>query len=307
MNLRIKYNNEDISNMIDLQSCILTDRYGGLLDSIKLVINDIDKKWCGYGVKKGDEIVITTDTYTTGMMYVTQFEHQKGVVVIDAVSLKPSKKEVKSKIWLDVRLFEILNDCAKNNGLELKTYGVTDYYYKSLAQIHKTDLEFVSAICKREGYSIKVDDNCLIVFNEYYLESQSTNLKITPNDIEDNYSFVRVSNCTNNVTVSHYDFENGLIEHTAIDDEIVGDAKIVNEMVSSHDEARRHSYGYLRDYNKKHITGYITMPYNSKISAGTLFYAEGFKEFDGKYVVAEVSHNTKKELSNLIVRRTLNY
>lgn len=308
MNMKITFNGADVTNDLDLQSCILTDRYGGLLDDIRLVINDTEEKWANYGIVKGDEIIIKTDGYTTGSMYVSKAMINKGKLLLDAVSLKPSKKIIKSRIWHHVRLSEILNDCAKENGLELKTYGITDYYYDSLAQIQKTDIAFASEICIKEGYSVKVDNNCLIVFNEKYMESLDAEMTIRAEDVNSNYSFVLSSECTNNVTVSYYDIEKGLlIEQTATDDNIIGDSKIIIEKVSSFDEANRYAYGHLRNCNKKAIIGRLSMPYNSNISAGTVFNAEGFQEFDDKYVVIEVSHDIKLEISNLTVRKVIAY
>lgn len=306
MNLSIKYNGYDISS-VDLRACILTDRYGGLLDDVKLSINDADRLWAKYGIAKGDEIIIKTDGYTTGFMYVARASYIKDVFSIDAVSLKPTKKIIKSRMWMNVKLTEILNDCATNNGLTLKTYYITDYSYESLAQVKETDIEFVSRICQREGYSVKVDNDCLIVFNEYYMESQSTDLKITPSDVDNNFDFVSSSNCMSSVTVSHYDAKNGLIRQTATDDLLLGGSKIINEKVTSYDEAKRFAYGYLRGFNKKSILAYLSMPYNSNISAGTLFHAEGFDDFDGKYVVIEVSHNVKNEKTRITARKTLDH
>ena len=309
MNFTASYNGVDITAALsaDLQSCILTDRYGGLLDSVRLTINDSEKKWCKYGMVKGDEIIIKTDGYSTGSMYLAKFDEKDGWLSIDAVSLKPTKKVVKSKIWRHVRLREVLSDCAKNTGLTLKTYGITDFYYESLAQIKMTDLDFACWVCKREGYSVKVDNNCLIVFNERYLESQDTALRITPEDVDNDYSFSLSSSCTNSVTVSHYDRGKGLIEQTATDDRIFGGAEVINERVTSFDEAKRFAYGYLRERNKRYVLGRFVMPYNPAISAATVFNAEGFQDFDGKYVVVEVSHNIKKELSSLTVRKVLDY
>lgn len=308
MDFRMNYNGVDITDSItaDLQSCILTDRYGGLLDSIKLAIIDTENKWCYYGMSEGDEIIIKTDDYSTGSMYITKIDKKHKLITVDAVSLKPSEKKAKSKVWRNVRLFEILNDCAKNNGLSLKTYGVSDFYYELQAQIHKTDLEFTSQLCCREGYSVKVDNNCLIVFNEQYLESQETDLTINRDDVNPNYLFVRSSG-VNNITVSYYDLEKGLIEQTAVDDKVFGNSEVINERVASFDEAKRFAFGHLRNRNKRCIVGYLTMPYNSKISAGTVLRTEGFQEFDDKYVVTEISHNIKNETSSLTIRKVLDY
>ena len=303
--MKINYNGSDITDKINLESCILTDRYGGLLDSIRLVINDKDNEWTG--VKKGDEITVSMDGYNSGMMYLVTPTSKDSKLTLDAVSLKQSKKVVKSKIWRHVRLTEILSDCAKNNDLTLKTYGIIDYTYESVAQIQKTDLEFASMVCQREGYSVKVDDDCLIVFNEYFMESQDTKLTITPDDVKSGSSFSESSKCVSSFTVSYYDCEKGLIEQTAVDGEVLGGSEIKNERVTSYDEAKRFAYGYLRQRNKNHITGRLTMPYNKGISAGTLFHANGFREYDGKYVVSEVSHNITREISSLIVRKVLNY
>lgn len=307
MNLNINYNGADITDSVDLESCVLYDRYGGLLDNIKMVINDKDIKWSKYKVKKGDKIIIKTDGYSTGAMYIDKFDEKDERFIIDATSLKSSKKVVKSKAWSNVRLSEILNDCAGNNGLKLKTYGISDHTYESLVRIQKTDLEFTSKICQREGYSVKVDNDCLVVFNEKYMESQNSNLTITPDDVRYNYDFSQSGNCVSSVTVSCYNITKGMIKYTAVDRNIVGSSKVITEKVSSQAEAMRFAYGHLRNYNKNHIIGRMQIPYNAGISGGTVLKADGFGDYDGNYIVTEVAHNVKREFTSIKIRRVLNY
>ena len=177
MILKIEYNGKDIAETIKLNSVIVYDRLGGMFDNLVISLPNENKPEAIQDIKKGDTIKVETDGYSSGVMYIDENSMDDSSFIINALSCSLSSKSPKSKIWRNVQLSEIIYDVARNYGLEVKTYGVTDYTYESIAQINETDLQMLDRICIREGYSIKIDNNCLIVFDEYTIENESEHAK----------------------------------------------------------------------------------------------------------------------------------
>lgn len=305
MALIIKHNGQDITSKINLASGILTDRYGGVLDTLTLSFPEGETDLAFY---RYDEIEVVNDAYKSGVMYVDECIFSSGHYQINAISFKPQNKKKSSGFWRHIDLFRIANDVAKANGLILKTYGVTNFRYDAVTRINETDLAFLDRICKREGYSIKCDNGQLILFSERALESEARAVTINQSEVEPNYFFKRSTNGVSSLTVKYFDIStNEYIEYTAIDNDVEGGTERITERVKDTEEAQRFALGYLRERNKYYLTAQIKVSLNTEISAGTVLQLKGFSEFDGKYVVDEVSHDIVNNKSYLKIRAVLNY
>ena len=305
------YNGINIADEIDFASIRLYDRLGGMFDNIEVDFPYSDDMDIARDSEKGDRITVTTDGFTSGVMYVDDISENDSFVTINAISCRNSSQNTKSKIWRDVKLSEILNDVARNYGLTLKSYGYIDYTYPCIVQRNETDLKLLERICAREGYSIKIDDDCLVVFDDYTMENESNPIKIDLNDdsIKKQYFFNDTSDYWHSVTVLYYDFEKKtMISQSYSDDEcITGNDITIIEQVSSYDEAKRYARAYLRNKNKNRYKGIVSMEYNPKISAGTVLELSGFRGNDGRYIVYKVVHDVLNEITKVYVRKTLSY
>ena len=306
MNFEILHNGKNICDSIDIVKCYSSDRYGGKLDDLTLAFvsdsNTIE-------FNKDDKLEIRTiGEFSTGTMYLDSCIGNDGICTVKAISCRQESKRRKSKIWNHVRLSKLIEDAARSTGLTPVTYGIVDYTYDSIAQIKETDLQLLARVCKREGYSIKCDSGKLIVFNEYYLENNSTPIEISKEDVEPGYSFGRSLNGLASVTVTHFDISTmKTISYTSRDSDVPGGEDTRVEYLKDINEAERFSIGYLRDANKYHITGTLQMSYNGSISAGTVADLSGFEEFDGRYVVYEATHDFVREKTAIKVRKVLAY
>lgn len=306
MSLSIKLNGVDVTSKMELTNCVLYDRYGGMLDSISLEFPEsTDVSFYRY-----DEIEIKRDTFRSGLMYVDESELISGRRVVNALSAKHSNKNQSSGLLKHIRLLALAKSIAAANGLTLKTYGVTDFVYDSLTRICETDLKFLSRVCQREGYAIKIDDGNLIIFNERYMENDTgaTPLTITASEVDPSYTIKRATNGLSCVTVKFFDLSDfSEKKGEAFDEDINGGSKTITERVKDFAEAERFARGYLREANKNYITGILPMELRTDISAGTILKLSGFKEYDGKYIVTEAAHNIVREKTFLKIRGTLNY
>lgn len=306
MDYKLLHNGNNITDSIKVSQCYTTDRFGGTLDDLA-----ISFATSGHTIEfnENDEIEIqAADGYTTGVMYLDSCGGKDGKFTIKALSNRHKNKKKESKIWNQVTLYKIIGDVSESTGLKVLLYGVKDYPYKSVAQINETKLQLLSRLCKREGYSVKCDNGNLIVFNEHYLESNSKPIEISKDSIENNYYFEREPNALTSLTVRCFNTETMQnISFTAEDKNISGGNDTITEFLSSYDEAQRFAFGYLRNANKLYISGNMRMAYNGKISAGTVADLTGFEEFDGRYVIYEVSHDLVNDKTYIKVRKFLNY
>ena len=305
MNLQILLNGKDISNELKLTDGILYDRLGGSMDNLKLLF-PYDN---GVAFNKFDELQIIADKYDTGVMCImgcggvsnNKYCH------ITAVSGKPTNRAKRSKIFANVTLYQIINTVATACNLGVKIYDIENFSYKSLCQTNETDLQFLNRICMREGYSVKVDNGNLVVFNDFSLETNYESITLKKADTSSS-SFARSENGLKNVTVRYFDTDTKrLIAYTATDGDMDGGSETIIEKVTSTDEAERFAKGYLRQHNKMALTGNISMSFNTDISAGTTLELEGFNEYDCKYIVYEVRHDISNGITHLKIRKTLTY
>jgi len=302
---KILLNGSDITSKMELSGCNLYDRLGGSKDNLKMQF-PYD---CEVTLNKNDELEIIADRYSTGKMYIIGCDgvNNNTSCLINAVSCKSTSKEKRSRILTNVTLHQIINDVAKKCGLSVELYDVSNFTYKSVCQLNETDLQFLNRLCLREGYSVKIDNGKLVVFNDYSLENNYEPLKLEKAQGSE-ANFVRTENGCRSVTVRCYDIENHkLISYTAIDETVDGGSETIIETVTSIGEAERFAKGYLRSRNNMLLTGNIKIPFNDEISAGTVLDIADYDDYNGKYIVYEVIHDIVNENTYLYFRKTLDY
>ena len=302
MAVKVEYNSRNIAETSEFNSIIVYDRLGGMFDNLSVSIPKGYKPEEMQDIQKGDTIKADTGGYSSGVMYIDEYSMDDSTFTINALSCVPNTKSPKSRIWRNVQLSEVITDVAKNYGLTVKAYGITDYTYECIVQFNETDLQMLDRLCTREGYAIKTDDDCLIVFDEYTIEHESEPIVIDVEDVRQRYSFSDSGKSAHSFTVACYTAK-GLISQTFYDEtcSTSGDRKRI-EYVSEIGEAQRFARGYLRNINKYRITGNLSMNINPEISAGTVVELTGFDEYNGTYIVYEVSHDIVNKITRLKVR-----
>ncbi len=299
------YNNEDITKEINIKKCVIHDNAGDGADDVGIVFPDGDKLWSKWKPKRGDTVIVKSDSLTTGLMYVDGTSQDAGLFTINAISTPLSVKRPKTRIWRNIRFTEIITDIANANSLKPTLYGVSDYAYNAISQFNQSDIDFLNNICIREGCCCKVTDGNLVVFNEKYIESLESTTKLTPEDVEPNYTFSISDSLYQRFTVLYSVPFGETIYYTSFDNEIIGASGRKIEYLSSIAEAERWSKCYLRYNNKFQKTAWLPMKQASDIAAGSVLYLEKFGAYDGKYYVYKVSHDTVNNKSYLNLRQPL--
>ena len=156
---------------VKLNACVMHDRAGGEADGLTAVFPDPSGLWADWNPQRGDRVRMVDGDFDSGVLYVDDPQFSGGFFRVEAVSVPPTIRQPRTKVWRDVRLSEIISDMAGQAGLSFQTYDMQDYHYNAISQHGETDMAFLARICLREGYAVKVTGETLVVFSEQALEN----------------------------------------------------------------------------------------------------------------------------------------
>lgn len=276
-----------------------TDRQGAQADDSKFVIlNDAN-----INIEKGNSLEFSFGGYKSGKMYIDTISSNTTTTLIGAISVPLGAKVKRTRHWLKVRLFDIVNDVAINCGISVFYQGVKNHFYENVTQFQETDLAFLNRICTREGYALKVDDNRIVIYDKAVVEQAKAVITISQNKVINNrIDFSDNPNGVRSVTVKYFDGEK-LITYTATKGAKFGEDIVINEYVSEGAEAERFAKGYLDALTQNDITVDALISINDGIAAGSCVEITDFARFNGKYFVYECYHDPDSEQTRICGRK----
>ncbi|MEK4713478.1 phage late control D family protein [Sporosarcina sp. FSL K6-5500] len=326
----LKYNGVNISKSLEgfLTHFTYADNEGAG-DDIQISLQDRDGKWHGdWLMKKGDVItaVIETENWLKegekkrldcGSFHVDtiDFKGPPDTLTIKALSIPykdGGKNSKRSRVWEKATFSTIAGDIAASAGLTL-LYDAPDYLYDRVDQIRETDLAFLKKRAKKEGISVKVTKEQLVLYDEQSYESKSSvrTIKRGESDIT-GYSFTLAAADKEykKVQISYFDSSKKKNLKYVYDVPKVekGPTLKLNERAKSLAEAIRWAKKAVRNKNKQAKTGKLTLIGDTTLVQGMTINIEGFKAFDGKYFIESTSHVTNNGyVVSISIREVLSY
>ena len=340
---------EDI--MPDLLSFSYTDKENNEADEIDITLKDEKGKWAGTWKPKGGEIVRasiteglitrTGRTLDCGKFYVDDLScaGSPRTFTLKAVSIplnKPIRKKIKDRAWEKKSLKEIASEIAKENEMRLVWDCEEDQTYDRIEQKRESDLKFISAQCEELGFSLKVTDDSIVIFDQSRYEKMKPVKTFTlgESDIlswnfESNQSETYKS-CTvsfrdyrlkqkdaaagfslnENLTKDESGTNKAVWNYTYTDPEADenGQEYGYKTRVKSLAEAKRKARAKLRQLNLRSLTGSLTIIGDVGMVSGVVIKCKGFGSFDGNFIVGEATHGytTGGYVTSLNLRRVNN-
>lgn len=291
--MKLFYEGKDISDDISIRSAKVIDRAGEKLDVIELEVNNPENEWSEWELKKNHQVIIEQDGFSSGVMYIQSIRQLKSTVKIICLPIKEESKEKYTKSWENVTIMELLNEIATKHGLKLKAYNLTNHRYRFISQVDESDFVFLHHRCSLEGYVMKVTDNCLVVYDERWMETQG------PIPIE--YSEV-VGEFTYNEGATKVYGSAKVGEHLFISPDHKGPVLLVDAIASSIGEADRFAKNSLRALNKYENRMQFSIKFNPGIAAGCMVEAKGFGMGDHLYYTYTVEQNPTQDITTLMLR-----
>ncbi|MBP1926842.1 hypothetical protein J2Z76_002712 [Sedimentibacter acidaminivorans] len=304
--MNIIYNSKDITNNVEIISTIVSDRHGGKADDIKLVFLDKDRLWLQWDPQFDDEIEITENGFSSGVMFIDGLKITNGKYIINAKSVPSKAKDFNNKEWYNISFREVSKSLSNDMGLGIDYYDVDDITYKYLEMKDKTNLQFLNELCILEGYSLKIVDKKVIIYKEHILEKASSVKSFIINDFIDEYSFIKNSAITyRKCIVRYYDENNELNNSEYWDNSISGGTFIYPKILDNKTDSDRFSKNILRYFNKDVVTGAFNAKLDTTISAGNVIELRELSSLNGNYFITEAVHNITKKITGFKVRKVL--
>lgn len=220
----------------------------------------------------------------------------KGTSLPYSSTIRQTKK---SKSWENYTLSGIVEEISGNNGMTCMFLCAENPSYKRVEQYRTSDISFLQKLCQDAGYSLKITNNIIVVFDQAAYESQAP-IKTIQRGKAGGYSKYKLQTGENNIytscRVSYVNSDGVLIEATAF----VKDYKADNEKnqclkirqkVESVAEAQALAEKCLRLHNKFEFTASFTFPGDPTLLAGCTVELVSWGAFDGRYIIKQAKHS----------------
>ncbi len=168
--MKLEYNGVDITEQTKTTRCELTQYLTGHVNTLTLAFDNSADLWSQWQPMAGDVVKATEGYADSGAMVVRSIRPEGQGMVLDAAAVR-YLKEGRAKAWTDVSFSQLAITVAKQTGLKLEFYGVTDQHYQTVEQKMEGDLAFLDSLCKLEGCSMQVADGKLRIISDDYLDA----------------------------------------------------------------------------------------------------------------------------------------
>ena len=210
------------------------------------------------------------------------------------------RTEERDKAWEGYTVSKIGKEIATKAGLGFLYDAPKDPLFTRLEQAKQTDIAFLMDVCHRNGLSLKVSDNKLIIFDQSRYEAQNPIIVIswmdgsyTKYDLSTQEGDVQYAACT----VKYYHPEkNQTFIGTAYADDYEEDNEdnltltVTNERVNSPAEAKDLAEKLLRLHNKYEKRCSLTMIGNPLLCAGMTVQLKDFGLWGEKFIIKQCKH-----------------
>ena len=214
------------------------------------------------------------------------------------------RTEERDKAWEGYNLSGIGAEIAGRAGLGFMFDANSDPYYKRLEQAKETDIKFLQGLCHDAGYSLKVSDSKLIIFDQAKYEALAAVLTIfwmdgtyTKYDLSTTEGDVTYAQCE----VRYYnpdtkEYISGTANSDTFDAEDENNQTLIitDHKVSNVGEAQALAAKLLRLHNKFEREISFTLVGNPLLAAGLNVELSGFGMWDGKYLLKQVKHEVSQ-------------
>ena len=188
-----------------------------------------------------------------------------------------------------------------------------DPKYKRVEQYKTSDIAFLQKLCHDEGYSLKITNNIIVVFDQEEYENKDPIKVITPGCGYTKYKLSTKSNDTyTSCRVSYINSKGKLISATAYiegyDSKSEKNQRLeISQKVESVAEAKKLAQKMLRLHNKFELVASFTFPGDPTLVAGVTITLSMWGMWSGKYIIKEAKHTLDKSgySTQITLRRVL--
>ncbi|GAB7080838.1 phage late control D family protein [Megalodesulfovibrio paquesii] len=315
-------------------SVTYTDNAHGQADDLQLEFEDRDHAWamgwmpdkgdrlraaiqCRNWFADGDSLELACGSFTIDQIDLSGPPDVVRVRAVSAAVDTPLRREAKSRAWEHASLKTVAGDLATEHGLALHYEG-DECAFVRLDQRQESDLALIKRVAERQGLTVKVCEDRLVIRSAKEADAQPPSLAIARGvTAVSRFQFSTQSSETyGDASCDYWEPEEkalksaGCAPERAETDKQVGHTLKINTRVESQAEAERVAANELRQANQKEWTGSLDLMGDPRLYAGLVVQVQGWGRFDGAWMVETATHTLNRSAgytTSISIRKTLNY
>jgi len=305
--LYVELNNIDVSTYVTPH--LISFRYidnDGLekdeTDDVEITVSDAQGFFRDNPPARGSSLVVKFGYERTnrfaGTFYVDSYTYswtrEGATLTIKALS-KDVKKSFRTKnttAFENTTLRAIAYKIAQKHGYKLHFVGA-DVAFRRLTQYKEKDIEFLKRLCHRYGYTLKINNNTLVIREiQTLLQSESGLAYVITPDLVHDLNIEVSSLYAGEVEVVYLDAEKEEVIRSSTATSVKNSGNIQKEEVRVESPAQAIKLGSAQKLRNemKELQGTLKTDGLPFLYASCLFALEGFGKFDGTYYAAAVEH-----------------
>ena len=300
--MQIIYQGVDITDAVDIVSCIYCDRSGASCDSLDIEFDNL-KSWHRWRPEENDEIRISHNGISTGKMYLNTILPTDGRYRIVATSLPTNAKKKKTASYIDRTIESIARECAHECGFGSKFNGVNEEtLFSYIERQHETPAAFCERLLKLEGAKLKTADSCFCAIDLKYAENRLPAMGYEIEADQEGVDYARGSARYSRLTVKTPFCEASAADTDAADGPAITVSGLPAREVT---QAARWAKNLLMDHNRRSETLSIESELNRGFYALSRLKIESLTELDGEWMAEEVKHDLINQRSKVKLLRCI--
>lgn len=296
--MNIFYQGTDITEMIQINVCIVRDTATDRADSLELEFGNA-AKWYSWGPQEDDQIYVTHDGYDSGIMFVNKVLPEDDKYRILATSIPCSARNKINKSFYGKTIEQIMQACAITDNMDYALYGVNGKtVIPYIERVNEGSAAFLYRLLKLESAVFKCINGKYTAIGLQYAQNQNAGQTMEILAGQDGVRYRRDG------TVYQFCTIKTPYANTSAEDTLYSNGQRMNISylpVLDDIQAGRWARGTLIETNRKCETLVIQNTFNPGLTAMARMDIEGNTDATGQWIVEEVSH----DLINLTTTATL--
>lgn len=287
--MEITYEGYDITEWAQVRKCCCRDTAGNRCDSLDIEFENV-AGWNNLGPKEDDQIVVTHNGYSTGIMYVNTILPEDGSFRILATSLPCAARAKGYQSFTGKTIEEIIRACAVSSGMGFQIFGIDkDIVIPYIQREDEGCAAFLYRLMKLEGAALKCINGTYAAIGIEYAQELSANKTMELTADQAGVFYKR-----NGLSAKALTVITPYAKASAKDLAAPGGHSIItrSDLPARNDiQAGRWAKNLLLDKNRLCESLTVTTTFNAGYTAMVRVDVEGRTDAAGEWVIQEAEHD----------------
>ena len=297
--MEIFYRGTDITDMVQVNACVVRDTSAGRCDSLELEFGNA-AGWYSWGPEEDDTIIVSQDGYDSGVMYVNKIMPEDGKYKIMAASLPCKARSKGNASFYGKTIEDIMRSCAMVSGMEYQIFGIDGAaVIPYIERDNEGCAAFLYKLLTLESAVLKCVNGKYAAIGIEYAQNLSAGQTVQLSSKQEGTKYRRAGTTYRGVTVktpyaSAYATDTAVASTHAM--------LTINDLPAMNDiQAGRWARGKLLCLNRQGESVVMQNSFNAGLTAMTRIDITGDTDANGEWLVEEVEH----DLINLTTAATM--